>query len=37
MESCFNTAAIYARVSTKRQAREGFSLEVKSRLVKKEP
>ena len=34
MESCFNTAAIYARVSTKRQAREGFSLESQIKACK---
>lgn len=35
MEKYFNTAAIYARVSTKRQAREGFSLSSQIKACKK--
>ena len=35
MNNYFNTAAIYARVSTKRQAREGFSLASQIKACKK--
>ena len=35
MENIFHTAAIYARVSTKKQAREGFSLESQIKACRK--